>query len=525
MTNGERQRKISTKSARFAADNNSSNTATRREPVHMQRAKSTTMLDEYRMNETQQNQVMNGQQTNNISTINTNKTTISINSKKQRIQQQQQNLQQLQLQKQQLELQLKQEHQQNQQQQLQQQIKKLKEYYYEMQQQKHHQQQQQQQSYSKTQTSLHSHNSIENNGLNIINGSHVHQHKQQPSRVTKKTHAYTQLSRPKPVQMLPNPKPIVPKVVYERPNYQSIKVQAKGGDISLIYEKEQDHIQVSDTMKRRIASNMYSHNTQYQHDFQDYVDIGEDDDEQSEVVYYTVCTHYFKPENYDWILNIHRMGEARVPISRRHHDRCVFWNDFVNPDQEEIVVQKLIPNNISLQSASTVASYEQQANGNSGSAHSASYVQKPERVVSSNSQMHSATSVQKQMQISDHELRQQQMRLSSANQQHHRAQQSWADRAFNDTNDSLANYEAKHQHQATHQRHRQETSGGLLHDSMESNSYLDTAFDARSIASDTSNRSFTSGNIFQKPTDNDNENTIRHDYARHIKRRLSENAV
>jgi len=62
-----------------------------------------------------------------------------------------------------------------------------------------------------------------------------------------------------------------------------------------------------------------------------------------EYVYYTVCTRYFEPEENDWIQNIHRNGRVKVPRDLEHEEKCVFWHDLYEPDNEEILVRKLIP--------------------------------------------------------------------------------------------------------------------------------------------------------------------------------------
>ena len=62
-----------------------------------------------------------------------------------------------------------------------------------------------------------------------------------------------------------------------------------------------------------------------------------------ETVYYTVCTRFFMPENDDWIVNIHRMGTFNASVGSNHSDRCVFWNQLFNQDNEDILVQKLVP--------------------------------------------------------------------------------------------------------------------------------------------------------------------------------------
>ena len=64
--------------------------------------------------------------------------------------------------------------------------------------------------------------------------------------------------------------------------------------------------------------------------------------EETELVYYTVCTHFFHPEKNDWIQKIHRTGSVLVPRDRPHHQKCVFWNHLYDPDKEEIFVHKLI---------------------------------------------------------------------------------------------------------------------------------------------------------------------------------------
>ena len=62
-----------------------------------------------------------------------------------------------------------------------------------------------------------------------------------------------------------------------------------------------------------------------------------------ETVYYSVCTHYFKPEHNDWILNVHRQGKVNVPRGMSHRQRCVFRHHLYEPDREEIVVEKIVP--------------------------------------------------------------------------------------------------------------------------------------------------------------------------------------
>ncbi|XP_065660568.1 putative uncharacterized protein DDB_G0282133 isoform X4 [Hydra vulgaris] len=77
------------------------------------------------------------------------------------------------------------------------------------------------------------------------------------------------------------------------------------------------------------------------HSYEDLLDVHKD--AEVETIYYTVCTKYFKPENEDWIANIHRMGNFNVLSGVNHLNNCVFWNNLFDRDNEEIVVQKIIP--------------------------------------------------------------------------------------------------------------------------------------------------------------------------------------
>ena len=202
----------------------------------------------------------------------------------------------------------------------------------------------------------------ETSGLNIINGSHL-----KKSETRKTSTAFTQLIKPKkPIQTSVRPKRSQPKK--EEP-FQSIKVSAKGGVITLYSEKDEDKVEVSEEMKNHITSSMYGYedtrwrNTSTtQHQFEECYDQHDEcfvqgAEESStthlrgerrvdtEVVYYTVCTHFFHPEKHDWIQKIHRMGQVRVPKNRSHQQTCVFLNHLYDPDKEEIIVHKLLQEN------------------------------------------------------------------------------------------------------------------------------------------------------------------------------------
>ena len=200
-------------------------------------------------------------------------------------------------------------------------------------------------------------------GLNIIDGSHL-----KKSQTRKKSTAFTQLTKPKqPIQTAVKPKRSQPKK--EEP-FQSIKVSAKGGVITLYAEKDEDKIEISEKMKSQITSSMYGYESnrwkntsthqqqqQHQHDHHEICLVQGIEESstthqhvvkqgvETEVVYYTVCTHFFHPEKHDWIQKIHRMGQVRVPKNRTHQETCVFMNHLYDPDKEEIIVHKLLQEN------------------------------------------------------------------------------------------------------------------------------------------------------------------------------------
>ena len=107
--------------------------------------------------------------------------------------------------------------------------------------------------------------SFDNSSLNIINGSHV---KQQVA--TKKSTAFTRLSRPQPVTHLKQKAPPKPqrttKAVPQGDVYQSIKVSTKGGVITLFADNEHEKtMEASEEFKSHIASSMYGQHQRQNH--------------------------------------------------------------------------------------------------------------------------------------------------------------------------------------------------------------------------------------------------------------------
>ena len=62
-----------------------------------------------------------------------------------------------------------------------------------------------------------------------------------------------------------------------------------------------------------------------------------------ETVFYSMTTRYFKPEENDWVQTISRSGRADVPVEDDHKRNCIFWNELHEPDNEDIIIQKLMP--------------------------------------------------------------------------------------------------------------------------------------------------------------------------------------
>lgn len=240
--------------------------------------------------------------------------------------------------------------------------------------------------------------------VKIISSSHVvrdakynqanQSRKSRKNREVVQSKAYTNLSRKDQRNMeqrkQANKQRVETKTALpdEKDIYQSIKVTAKGGVITLCMEEGEDD-KITDTAKNRLTKSVYEHeynnsyytqsrdsqygyqsnssqrqrmrsNEQENHSYQneEYISSTNNNNriqsknnfsaknnssKETESVYYTVCTRYFQPENYDWITNIHRMGKTKVPVGVDHSQRCVFWSHLYDPDREEITVQKLVP--------------------------------------------------------------------------------------------------------------------------------------------------------------------------------------
>ena len=62
-----------------------------------------------------------------------------------------------------------------------------------------------------------------------------------------------------------------------------------------------------------------------------------------EIMYYTICTHYFRPEDHDLTVNLHRHGRIKVPGGLSHDDTCIFYNHLYVYDEEEVILEKVAP--------------------------------------------------------------------------------------------------------------------------------------------------------------------------------------
>eukprot|EP00795_Rhopilema_esculentum_P003674 gene3674-14934_t len=60
-------------------------------------------------------------------------------------------------------------------------------------------------------------------------------------------------------------------------------------------------------------------------------------------VYYTICTHYFFPEDHELIVNLHRLGQIEVPRGLSHEDTCIFYNHLYVYEKEEVFAETLAP--------------------------------------------------------------------------------------------------------------------------------------------------------------------------------------
>eukprot|EP00112_Aurelia_sp_Birch-Aquarium-sp1_P006942 Seg1758.2 transcript_id=Seg1758.2/GoldUCD/mRNA.D3Y31 product="hypothetical protein" protein_id=Seg1758.2/GoldUCD/D3Y31 len=60
-------------------------------------------------------------------------------------------------------------------------------------------------------------------------------------------------------------------------------------------------------------------------------------------VYYTICTHYFYPEDHELIVNLHRLGQIEVPRGLDHEDTCIFYNHLYVYEKEEVFAETLAP--------------------------------------------------------------------------------------------------------------------------------------------------------------------------------------
>ncbi|XP_066928542.1 uncharacterized protein DDB_G0290301-like [Clytia hemisphaerica] len=392
--------------------------------------------------------------------------------------------------------------------------------------------------------------STENDGLTIINGSHFK--KEQPIRKT--STAFTKLTKPQPKRPTPNkPKRVEPAKPRQEDVYQSIKVSAKGGVITLFSDKDSKKVEVSDSMKQNITTSMYGYHQSHKskHTFQDsneqhstcyiedhdstaYRDTvqwnaapGYQNEQDTELVYYTVCTHFFHPENNDWIQKIHRMGQARVPKNRPHNEKCIFLNHLYDPDKEEIIVHKVINQNqqiMGLDQSDNVPQYQNKRrdpvliNNNFEQQRSNQHMHENQQSMQGVYGQH-----QQNMSMANHGSHDQQhlpipsAGLRSRADSHNR---SWVDQAFSDAYDTMSE--------------RMDTTGySTTFDE------LDTAFDARSIDSSISSKSGyqnhtqqqrqhfqQSGNSVQQQNQyqqqqQQQQRNINKDYAKFIKQQMN----
>jgi len=381
--------------------------------------------------------------------------------------------------------------------------------------------------------------SFDNSGLNIINGSHVKQQQQQQQVTTMKSTAFTRLSRPPQEQRKPPPKPQrVNKPMPQQDDiYQSIKVSTKGGVITLFSDREhQKTMEATEEFKSHIASSMYY--SEHQQKQQDYsytqqsanqmansstISIAnqqkrrfqgfEEDDahescfvqgtneqdqscchsdsignngalitlkpgEETETVYYTVCTHFFHPEKNDWIQKIHRTGSVLVPKDRPHHQKCVFWNHLYDPDKEEIIVHKLIESrDNNKQQQQQQIKYQEEISQHQHARYplvelEPSRLQPPQRRQQRPMKFHEDNLSHDQMQRSP--LVEQ--RSGGFNSRHNR---SWVEQAFNDDFDDTYSERGARQTTTTSDLDTTNYSTSTFDDS----NLLDTGFDARSVDS------------------------------------------
>jgi len=64
---------------------------------------------------------------------------------------------------------------------------------------------------------------------------------------------------------------------------------------------------------------------------------------QLDKVHYTICTHYFYPEDHELIVNLHRLGKIEVPRGLTHKDTCIFYNHLYVYENEEVFAETLAP--------------------------------------------------------------------------------------------------------------------------------------------------------------------------------------
>ena len=60
-------------------------------------------------------------------------------------------------------------------------------------------------------------------------------------------------------------------------------------------------------------------------------------------VFYSICTHYFYPEDHELIVNLHRYGHIKVPKGLDHEDTCIFYNHLYVYEKEDVFVETLAP--------------------------------------------------------------------------------------------------------------------------------------------------------------------------------------
>ncbi len=60
-------------------------------------------------------------------------------------------------------------------------------------------------------------------------------------------------------------------------------------------------------------------------------------------MYYSICTHYFYPEDHELIVNLHRYGQIQVPKGLSHEDTCIFYNHLYVYEKEDVFAETLAP--------------------------------------------------------------------------------------------------------------------------------------------------------------------------------------